>query len=117
MDRDRKAKMTQHPETSTTVQAMLAAMRSIMVLHDRLEVDLKNQKRMDDMRLTEDEVLSMAHMVQYYTSNVKGPYHRAELSAQRKIDQEAHSIIDGEQVDRRAAQEAKDLAYLKGEIR
>jgi hypothetical protein len=115
MDRDRKAEMTQHPETSTTVQAMLAAMRSIMVLHDRLEVDLKDQKRMEDMRLTEDEVLGIAGMIQHYKQTTKPPHLRAELSAERKIDQEAQRIIGFEQVIRRKAQEAKDLAYLKGE--
>jgi hypothetical protein len=102
---------------TTTTQAMLDATRAIMALHDRLHHDLKNQDRMDAMRLTEDEVLSLAEMLQHYTSSVRGPYHRATLSAQRKIDEEARRIIDLEQVDRRKAQEAKDLAYLKGEIR
>jgi hypothetical protein len=110
--------MTANPNyPSSTTDAMLEAQRAMMALHDRLQLDLKNQTRMEAMQLSEDEVLNLADICAKYRAERKGPQPRALLSAIAKITDEADRIIQTEHTARRKSQEAADLAYIKGELR
>jgi len=109
--------MTANPNyPSSTTDAMLEAQRAMMALHDRLQLDLKNQTRMEAMQLSEDEVLNLADICAKYGAERKGPQPRALLSAIAKITAEADLIVQTEHAARRKSQEAADLAYIKGEI-
>ena len=110
--------MTANPNyPSSTTDAMLEAQRAMMALHDRLQLDLKNQTRMEAMQLSEDEVLNLADICAKSRAERKGPQPRALLSAIAKITDEADRIIHLERTERHKAEQALYKTHLLGEIK
>jgi len=100
---------------TTITETMLEAQRALMRLHDRIEVDRRNQARMEAMRFTEDEVLNLADICAKYRAERKGPQPRALLSAIAKITDEAYRIIQTERTERHKSENAANIAYISGE--
>ena len=94
---------------TTTTETMLEAQRALMRLHDRIEVDRRNQARMEAMRLTEDEVLNLADICAKYRAEHKGPQPRALISGIKKVMDEANRIMFTERHERHTAQRAEVL--------
>ena len=92
---------------TTITETMLEAQRALMRLHDRIDVDRRNQALMEAMRLTEDEVLNLAHICSNYRAEHKGAQPDALVSGIKKVMDEANRIMFTERDERHTAEHAR----------